>query len=68
MRHKRNFASNIGGGGGQKWPWVLEILIYKGVKFERGENWSHDTQVFRFIFSVYFLFAIIQFSNQINYS
>jgi hypothetical protein len=37
--------------------------FHKGVKFERGENWFHKTQVFHFLFSV-FLYAIIQSSNQ----
>jgi hypothetical protein len=66
--HKRNLANNTGrGGGGQKWPWVLGNLFYKEVKFERAENCSDKTQVFHFLFSVYFLFAITQFSyhNQI---
>jgi hypothetical protein len=51
-------------GGVQNWPWVLGTLFYKGIKIERGENWSHKTQIFRFLFYVYVLFAIIQFSNQ----
>jgi hypothetical protein len=38
------------------------------VKFEREENWSHKTHVFHFLFSVYFLFAITQFSNRMKYS
>jgi hypothetical protein len=42
---------------------VLGTLSYKVVKFERGENLSHKTQVCRFLFSGYFLFAMIQFSN-----
>jgi hypothetical protein len=54
------------GGGGPNEPWVLGTRFYKGVKFERGENWLHKRQVFHFLFSVYFLFATIQFSNQIN--
>jgi hypothetical protein len=62
--HKRNLANNIGGGGRWELTCVLGILFYKSVKFERGENWSHKTQVFHFLFSVYFLFAIIQYSNQ----
>jgi hypothetical protein len=65
--HKRNLAINTGGGGANS-PWILGTLFYKGVKFERGGNWSHKTQVFHFLFSFYFLYAIIQFSNQINYS
>jgi hypothetical protein len=60
-------ANNTGGGGEQNWPWALGTSFYKGVKFERGENWSHKTQVFHFLFSVYFLFAI-QVSNHKNYS
>jgi hypothetical protein len=58
----------LGGGRGANWLWVLGILFYKGVRLERGENWSHKTQVFHFLFSVYFLFAIIQFSKQKSYS
>jgi hypothetical protein len=45
----------VGGGGRQNWPWVLRTLFYKGVRFERGENWSHKTQVFYFIFSLFYL-------------
>jgi hypothetical protein len=36
---------------------MLDTLFYKGVTFERRENWSHKTQVFHFLFSV--LFVII---------
>jgi hypothetical protein len=42
----------------------LGTLFYKGVKFERGKNWSHKKQVFSLYFSCLFLFAIIQFSNR----
>jgi hypothetical protein len=55
-----------GGGGEQNWPWVLGTLFYKAVKFERGENWLHNTELFHFLFSDYLLFAIIQFSNHKN--
>jgi hypothetical protein len=48
----------------QNWPGVLWTLLYKGGKFESVENWPHKTQVFHFLFSVYFLFASIQLSNQ----
>jgi hypothetical protein len=68
VHHKRNLANNTGGGGGPKWTGVRGTLFYKGVKFERGENWSHKVQVFHFLIFVYFSFAIIQFTNQINYS
>jgi hypothetical protein len=56
------------GGGGEDRSWVLGTSFYKGVKFERGENLSHKTQVFHFLFSVSFLIAIIQVSNKKNYS
>jgi hypothetical protein len=56
------------GGGEAKLTMGIGTLFYKGVRFERGENLAHKTQVLHFLFSVYFLFAIIQFSNQINYS
>jgi hypothetical protein len=59
--HNRNLANNSWGRGGD---YGLGTLFYKGVKFERGENWSHKTQVFHFLSSVYFLFVIIQVSNQ----
>jgi hypothetical protein len=58
--HKRYLANNSGGGGVQNWPWVLGALFYKGVKFGRGENWSHKTHIFNFLFSVYFWFDSIQ--------
>jgi hypothetical protein len=34
---------------------VLGTLCYKGVKFERGENWSHKTQFFLFFLSTLYL-------------
>jgi hypothetical protein len=37
---------------GQNRPWVLGYLFYKRVKFERGENWSHKKQAFRFLFFI----------------
>jgi hypothetical protein len=61
--HKSNLA-NIMGGGGPKLTMSMGTLFYKGIKFERGKNWSHKRQAFRFHFSVYFLLPIIQFSNQ----
>jgi hypothetical protein len=45
--------------GGQNWPWVFGTLFYKGVRFERGENWFHKTQVFHFL-----LFFICHYSIQ----
>jgi hypothetical protein len=64
--HKHNLGNNNGGGGPNR-RWVLRTLFYKGIEFEIWENWSHKTQVFHFLFSVYFSSATIQFSNQINY-
>jgi hypothetical protein len=56
-------ANNIRAGR-QNLAWVLGTFILLRVKFEKEENWSHKTQVFHSIFSVYFSFAIIQFSNK----
>jgi hypothetical protein len=47
---------------------IRNFIFYKGVKFERVENWSHKMHVLHFLFSVYFLFTIIEFRNQIKYS
>jgi len=48
----RNMASRIGGRGGGLRPWVLGILIYEGVKLERGG------------FSRHFLLAPLHLSSQ----
>jgi hypothetical protein len=57
--HKHNLANKIGGGGGgPNLPWVLGTLFYKGVKFERGENLSHKTQAFYFLFSIFYLLLL----------
>jgi hypothetical protein len=62
---KRNLASNIwGGGGGQNWPWVLETLFYKGIKFWKRGKLVPQNSSFSFSFFCLFLFNIIQFSNQ----
>jgi hypothetical protein len=58
--HKCNLTNNTRGGGGVNWPWILGTLVYKGLKFERGENLTHKTQVFRFIF----VFFICHYSTQ----
>jgi hypothetical protein len=63
-----NWLITLGAGGGANLPWVLGTSFYKGVKFDQGENWFHKTHVLHFLFSVHFLLAIIQFSNQINYT
>jgi hypothetical protein len=55
-------------GRGTKLTMGIRNFILQRVKFESVENWPDETQVFHFLFSVYFLFTIIEFSNQINYS
>jgi hypothetical protein len=51
MQHKRNFA-NITGAA----KLVLGTLFYKGVRFERGENWSYKPQALHFHFSICFFY------------
>jgi hypothetical protein len=45
--HKRNLASNIGGGGA-KLTMGIRNSILQGLRFEGRDNWSHKTQVFHF--------------------
>jgi hypothetical protein len=55
------------GGGGELTVSIRNFVLQRS-KFERGENWSRKMQHFYFLFSVYFLFAAIKFSNPKKYS
>jgi hypothetical protein len=53
--HKRNLTNNIGGGA-EKLTMGIRNFIYKGIKFEGGENWFSFGQVFHFLFlSIFYL-------------
>jgi hypothetical protein len=65
---KRNLANNTGRGteGPKLTMGVRNFILLKSQIRKKGKL-VRKTQVFHFLFSVYFLFAIIQLSNQIKY-